>query len=73
MINIKFGVEKMKKEILKVERGSIAEELEIEKGDFLLSINNKEVKDIIDYKFLVCDEYLEVGIEKVMGNFGSLK
>lgn len=24
----------MKKEILKVERGSIAEELEIEKGDF---------------------------------------
>ncbi len=34
MINIKFGVEKMKKEILKVERGSIAEELEIEKGDF---------------------------------------
>lgn len=73
MINIKFGVEKMKKEILKVERGSIAEELEIEKGDFLLSINNKEVKDIIDYKFLVCDEYLEVEIEKSNGELWELE
>lgn len=73
MINIKFGVEKMKKEILKVERGSIAEELEIEEGDFLLSINNKEVKDIIDYKFLVCDEYLEVEIEKNNGEIWELE
>ncbi|HDK7161864.1 TPA: DUF512 domain-containing protein [Clostridium botulinum] len=63
----------MKKEILKVERGSIAEELEIEEGDFLLSINNKEVKDIIDYKFLVCDEYLEVEIEKNNGEIWELE
>ncbi|WP_251860357.1 DUF512 domain-containing protein [Clostridium sp. Marseille-Q2269] len=63
----------MKKEILKVERGSIAEELEIEKGDFLISINDKPVKDIIDYKFLICDEYLEVNIEKNNGEIWELE
>lgn len=63
----------MKKEILKVEKGSIAEELEIEPGDFLLSINNKPVKDIIDYKFLICDEYLDVDVEKNNGEIWELE
>ncbi len=39
----------------------------------MLSINNKEVKDIIDYKFLVCDEYLEVEIEKSNGEIWVLE
>lgn len=47
--------------------GSIAEELEIEVGDILLSINNMPVKDIIDYKYLITDEYIEVAIEKKNG------
>ncbi|NEZ45997.1 DUF512 domain-containing protein [Clostridium niameyense] len=63
----------MKKEIIKVERGSIAEELEIEPGDFLVNINGKEVKDIIDYKFLIVDEYLEVEIEKKNGEIWELE
>ena len=44
--------------------GSIAEEVGIEKNDILISINGKEVKDIIDYKFLADDEELLVEIEK---------
>ena len=43
--------------IKKVELGSIAEELEIEAGDILLSINDEEVEDIFDYRFLIKDKY----------------
>lgn len=50
-----------------VEEESIAAELEIEEGDFLISINDKEIKDIFDYHYLVEDEYLEVLIEKADG------
>ena len=31
-----------------VHKGSIAEELELEKGDVLLSVNGKEIEDIFD-------------------------
>ncbi len=53
--------------IKKVERGSIAEELEIEAGDILLSINDEEIEDIFDYRFLTKDKYLEVAIRKQDG------
>ncbi len=43
---------------------SISYELEIEPGDILLSINGSKVKDVIDYKYLISDEYLEVEIRK---------
>ena len=42
----------MKSIITNITPGSIAEEVGIEKNDSLISINGKEVKDIIDYKFL---------------------
>ena len=58
----------MKEHIIKsVEAGSIAEELEIEVGDVLLSINNEELEDIFDYRFLMKDEYLEAVIRKPNG------
>lgn len=50
-----------------VKKGSIAEELGIVPGDELLSINNEPVKDIIDYKFLISDEYIKVLIRKQNG------
>ena len=50
-----------------IELGSIAEELEIEAGDYLVSINGKEIKDIFDYHYLLNDDYLEVLIEKSDG------
>lgn len=48
-------------------KDSIADELGIEVGDILLAINNNQVKDIIDYKYLISDEYIEVAIEKKNG------
>ena len=46
---------------------SIATELEIAVGDYLISINDKEIEDIFDYNYLIEDEYLEVLIEKADG------
>ncbi len=50
-----------------VETGSIAEEVGIEVGDILLSINGQPIEDIIEYKFYLADEYLEIEIEKQNG------
>lgn len=57
----------MNTKISKIIENSIAEELEIEVGDKLISINGTEIKDIIDYKFLLADEYVEIEIEKSDG------
>ena len=46
----------MRNLISKVLTGSIAEEVGIEQGDKLLSINESNVKDIVDYKYLIVDE-----------------
>ncbi len=50
--------------IKKVVPGSIAEELEIEAGDRLLSIDGAEIEDIFDYQFLIQDSYIEILVEK---------
>ena len=50
--------------ISKVYKNSIAEELGIEVGDLLISINGEPIHDIIEYRFLLSDEYLEVEIQK---------
>ena len=43
-----------------VEPGSIAQELGIEPGDRLLSINDNIIEDVFDYHYLVNDEELLV-------------
>lgn len=53
--------------IVSVVKDSIAEEMQIEKGDFLLSVNDNEIEDIFDYRFLIQDDYLEVLIQKPDG------
>ena len=50
--------------ISKVSKNSIADELGIEVGDLLISINGEPIHDIIEYRFLLSDEYLEVEIQK---------
>jgi len=45
-----------------VEPGSIAEQIGLESGDSIISINNTEITDVLDYKFLSCDEELEIEI-----------
>ncbi|WP_300346770.1 DUF512 domain-containing protein [Clostridium sp.] len=54
----------MKSRIAEVLPGGIGEELGFEKGDILLSINGTKVEDILDYRFLLADEYIEVEILK---------
>lgn len=46
---------------------SIAEEMEIEAGDLLLTINQEEIEDVFDYRYLIKDEYIEVLIRKQNG------
>lgn len=44
--------------------GSIAEEMGIQAGDKLLSINGHEIEDVFDYQFYVEDEEILLLIEK---------
>lgn len=50
-----------------IEPDSIAEELGIKPGDFLLGINGKELNDVFDYHFLINDDHLTVQIKKADG------
>ncbi len=47
--------------------GSIAQEMEITPGDVLLAINDKEIEDVFDYRYLIKDEYIEVLVRKPDG------
>lgn len=47
--------------------GSIAEEMGIEAGDVLLSVNDNEIEDVFDYRYLMKDEYVEVLVRKADG------
>ena len=43
-----------------VKNKSIAEEIGLKKGDYIITINGQEIVDILDYKFIVEDEeYIE--------------
>ncbi|MCC8024939.1 MAG: DUF512 domain-containing protein [Clostridium sp.] len=59
---------KEKEHVIKeVYPGSIAEELEIEPGDVLLAVNNQEIEDVFDYRYMMKDEYIEVVVRKPDG------
>ncbi len=53
--------------IIKIEKNSIAEELGIEPGDVLESINSQPVTDVFDYRFIIQNEYIKLGIKKKSG------
>ena len=59
--------------ISKVYPDSIAEEVGIEVGDVLVTINGEVIEDIIEYKFFLSDEYLEVAIEKEDGEIWDIE
>ena len=50
-----------------VDPGSIAEELELEAGDLLLTINGQEVEDIFDYQYHVNSPAMTMIIRKADG------
>lgn len=47
--------------------GGIADQLGVEPGDRLKSINNETVRDILDYRFLTCAEIISVLLKKESG------
>lgn len=59
--------------IIDVVKGSIAEECEIQKGDFLVSINGEEIYDVLDYDFLIKDENIVLLIEKKNGELEEIE
>jgi len=50
--------------IISVVENSIADELRLQPGDILLQINGQEIRDILDYQFLIADEYLQVQVHR---------
>lgn len=63
----------MRKHLIKdVVQNSIAEQLEIKNGDYLLSIDGKEIKDIFDYHLLSESENLTLEIEASDGEIWEI-
>ena len=56
-----------------VKKDSIAEELEIENGDILLSIDGIELTDLIDYNFYCKSEELTIEIQKKNGEIEEIE
>ncbi len=54
----------MEHRIIRVEEDSIAQQVGIEAGDILLSINGAKIEDILDYKSALAEEDLLVLVEK---------
>lgn len=50
-----------------VAHGSIAEEIGLMPGDCILTINGTKISDVLDYRFLSCDEELEIEILTAKG------
>ena len=53
--------------IKEVKDGSIAQEMGLETGDVIISINGQEIEDVFDYEFLCQDEYLEIAVRASSG------
>ena len=51
----------------RIEPNSIADELEITSGDEIISIDGKKPQDLLDYKFLISSEEIELHIKRHSG------
>ncbi len=58
----------IKNKIVRIKKNSIAEELDINEGDILLSINDEKIEDVIDYKYMISDDYILLKIQKNNGD-----
>jgi len=64
----------MKKHLItSVALESIAWEMELAPGDYLLSINGQEVKDMLDYRWLTAEESLVIEAEKPDGQVWEIE
>lgn len=58
---------RFKNVINQVKENSIADELRIEAGDTLIAINGIRIQDVIEYEYLIADDYLEIEIHHRSG------
>ncbi|MBO8159559.1 DUF512 domain-containing protein [Thermosyntropha sp.] len=58
--------------IVEIIENSIAEEIGLEKGDELLTINGQNVNDILDYKFYSQDEFVQLEVKKNNGEIWTI-
>ena len=56
-----------------VDPGSIAEDCEIMPGDVILKVNNREFKDILDFRYLTSDDYYVIEVEKQDGSIEEIE
>ena len=56
-----------------VEPDSIAQDLELEQGDIILSIDDYEMKDLIDYEFCCKSEELVLSIQRKNGELEDIE
>lgn len=56
-----------------VEPNSIAEDLELEQGDIILSIDDYEMKDLIDYEFCCKSEELVLSVKRKNGELEEIE
>lgn len=59
--------------ITSVAPGSIGEELELEAGDVLLTIDGNEIEDIFDYDYLIDSDYFTMTVQKSDGEEWELE
>jgi putative radical SAM enzyme (TIGR03279 family) len=59
--------------ISRVQPNSIAEEIGFEPGDAIVSINQTRPRDLIDYRFLCSDEYLELEVLDTAGEVHQIE
>src|SRR6056297_428917 len=59
--------------ISNVSSASLAEELGLETGDEIISINGNQIKDILDYRYETSDLYFELELKKKNGKIEYLK
>lgn len=59
--------------ITEIIKNSIAEEIELEKGDEILSINKIVPKDLIEYRYIITDELIDLEIKKQNGDIEEIE
>ncbi len=62
-----MGKKELGHKIKEVYADSIAEDMGIEVGDYLVSINQQVLEDVFDYRYYIKDDYVEVLVRKANG------
>ena len=63
----------MSAEIKSVMPGSIAEEIGLEPGDKITAVNKIKIKDVLDYRYLINDEFITLSVQTKDGEFQDVE